>query len=213
MDPVARRKEQNLRARRGDARGVTPSIRSFAQAIDRARQQIERIPWLRAARPDLVEVAKALDGAEVAALAIDVDDPAGELERFSAAAAAVSVPVLRTDLVLEEFQVYESRAAGADAVLLRATLLAGILPRLAQAASGTHMAPCIVCTTAGEIEQASTFRGAVIALEDLSLARSLRAQVLSLGPSSKGRIDAVLDRALGEARDPAAAFRATLEES
>ena len=192
---------------------MTPSVRSFAQAIDRARQAVERIPWLRASRTDLVEVARALDQAEVAALAIDVDEPALELERFAAAARAVSVPVLRTDLLLEEFQVYESRAAGADAVLLHAALLGGALPRLAEAASGTHMAPCVLCSTPAEVARAVTLRGGVVAVEDLALVPAARAQVLSLGPSEPGRIDAVLDRALGEAADPAEAFRKTLEES
>jgi indole-3-glycerol phosphate synthase len=212
VDEVERRKQQNLSAPRGDARGVTPSIRSFAQAIDRARQGIERIPVLRGARADLVDVMRALDEAEVAAIAVELDDPAQELGRFAEGAAAVNVPLLRSDLLLEEFQIYESRAAGADAVLLRPDVVGDALGRLAQAASSTHMAPCVVCRTPAEVERTLSLRGGVVVIQDLSLAPARRAHVVSLGPVAKGRIDAVLDRALGEAPDPAAAFRAALEQ-
>ena len=53
---LERRRKQNLTSPRQDARGVTPSIRSFALAIDRQRQGLERIPVLQASRADLVEV-------------------------------------------------------------------------------------------------------------------------------------------------------------
>jgi hypothetical protein len=208
LDPAAieRRKHQNLSAPRQDARGVTPSIRSFAQAID--RPALEHIPLLQAAREDLVEVARALDDAEVAALAIAIDDPQAELRRFAGAARAVSVPVLRADLVLEEFQVYESRAAGADALLLHARALGpDLLARLAQAASGTHMVPCIVCESAEEVARAAALRAQVISLP-AHLAAPPRTLVLALSPAPGGRANAVLDPSIQDA----AAFRAALAE-
>src|SRR3989442_14379420 len=157
---LERRKLQNLASPRHDARGVTPSIRNFAQAID--RQEPERIPLLRASRPDLAEVARALDDAEVAALAIAGDEPQTELRQFAEAAAAVSGPVLGADLVLEEFQIYESRSAGADAVLLHASALtAEMLARLSQAAQGTHMTACIVCDTQEQVARAASLRAPV----------------------------------------------------
>jgi indole-3-glycerol phosphate synthase len=202
---LQRRREQNLRSPRQDARGVTPSIRSFAQAID--RQALERVPLLKASRPDLVEAARALDEAEVAALAISLDDPQAELRRFAEAARAVSVPVLRADLVLEEFQVYESRAAGADALLLHARVLtAESLARLAQAASSTHMVPCIVCENADDIARAAALRAQVIALESFELKVPPRTLVLALGEPPLGRAQAVLDASIQDA----AAFRAAL---
>src|ERR1700748_2076743 len=97
---------------------VTPSIRGFAQAIDRQRQFVERIPLLRAGERTR-SLARALDEAEAAALAIDAPD--ADLPAFALAAPAVSIPVLRATELTEEFRVYESRAAGADAVLLRAS--------------------------------------------------------------------------------------------
>jgi indole-3-glycerol phosphate synthase len=216
---VRRRREQNLAAARPDARGIAPSIRNFAQAIDRQRQAVELVPLLAASRPRLSEVTRALDEAEVAALAIAVADPFAELPALAQAAQAVSVPVLRCDLLLEEFQVYESRAAGADAVLLHAALLPGEqLDRLCGAARATHMAACVACETPEEVQRAAAARAAAVALsragEPLFAAVPRRVLVLALDPAAavRGRADALLDEATGSAPDPAAAFRSALEQ-
>jgi hypothetical protein len=189
--------------------GVTPSIRNFAQAIDRQRQSLERVPLLDAARDDLEAAARALDEAEVAALAIA---GAGEPARFAAAARAVSVPVLLADLLSEEYRIYESRSAGADAVMLAGALPQELLSRLLRAASSTHMAGCVSCTSPEEVERAGGARAPVIAVppELLHLAVPPRTLLLSLSfhPSARGRADAALDASLRDA----AAFRAALEE-
>lgn len=228
---LSRRKEQNLAAPRLDARSATPSIRSFAQAIDRQRASVERIPVLAARRSDLVQAVRGLDEAEVAALAFEVDDPAAELARFAEASRAASVPILRVDLVLEEFQIYESRVAGADAVLLVAAhLSADLLSRLVSAARGTHMAACVLCAAPEELARAVAARADVIALpvrtngllepslleavprRSLVLAMPERPGTAPSLASLRGRADAALDPAIAEGADPAAAFRAALAE-
>jgi len=215
---VRARREQNLAAARTDARGIAPSIRNFAQAIDRQRQAVEHVPVLAASRAGLFEAARALDEAEVAAIAMTVDDPAAEVPMFARAAQAVSVPVLRCDLLLEEFQVYESRAAGADAVLLHARLLSGEqLDRLCGAARATHMTDCVACETPAELQRAAAARAAAVALsrpdEALFAAVPRRMLVVALDQAAavRGRAHAVLDEAIGASEDPAAAFRARLE--
>ena len=214
-ESVERRRAQNLVAVRQDARAVTPSIRSFAQAIDRQRQGLERIPLLRAARPGLVELSRALDDAEVAALAFSLDDPQAEVRAFAEAARAVAVPVLRTDLLLEEFQVYESRAAGADAVLLEVAVLGPELcARLFQAAASTHLIACLVCASEAEVRLAVSLQAKVLVLAP-GLPQPPRTLLLAPGPwhpALVGRADAVLDAQLGEEPDPARAFRAALTE-
>lgn len=189
--------------------GVTPSIRNFAHAIDRQRQTLERIPLLDPTRPDVVEAARSLDEAEAAAIALT----GGDLPGFAAAARAVSIPVLRADPLAEEYRIYESRTAGADAVLLRADALPGeVLARLVQAATSTHMAACVACTSAEEIARAAAARAPVIALQPalLHLPVPPRTFVLALSfsPGVRGRADAALDSSLGDADS----FRRALAE-
>src|SRR5262249_53301874 len=125
-------------------------------------------PATASARTDLVELCIALDGAEVAAIAIAVDDPQSELTRLQEAARSVSVPILRTDLLLEEFQIYQSRAAGADAVLLQADAVPPeLLARMAQATKSTHMAACVACKNPDEISRVAPLQPAVIAVPPL----------------------------------------------
>lgn len=223
---LEQRREQNRAAPRTDARGVVPSVRAFGQAIDRQRQGLEPVPLLRAGHDLLLPVAAALEEAEVAALAVEVDDPAAELPRLLELSRACAVPILRTDLLLEEFQVYQSRAAGADAVLLVAAHFEqAALTRLCGAARGTHMAACVLCETPDEVARAAEARAEVFALRarpglDPALEAALprRAPVLALPDFApdlralRGRADAALDRALAASPDPAGALRRALEE-
>lgn len=64
--------------------------------------------------------AVAYEAAGAAALSILTDEEffLGSLEDLEAASAAVTIPCLRKDFILDPFQVLEARAAGADAILL-----------------------------------------------------------------------------------------------
>jgi hypothetical protein len=194
---------------------VTPSIRSFAQAIDRQRQALERIPLLRAV-DGAPALARSLDEAEAAALAIEAAD--AELARFALAASPVGIPVLRATPLTEEFRVYESRAAGADAVLFQAAAVPmELLARLVRAARSTHMAACVACKTPQEVAMAVEAKAPVIILPEplLGGAPPPRTLVVAERFSSglRGRADAALDDSFASARDPIQAFRAALEES
>ena len=57
-------------------------------------------------------------GAAAISVLTEEDHFLGSLDDLRAIRAAVDVPILRKDFVFDEFQVYESAAAGADAILL-----------------------------------------------------------------------------------------------
>ena len=69
---------------------------------------------------DPVAIARRYEEGGAAAISV-LTEPTffdGSLEHLSAVRAAVSVPLLRKDFVVDEYQLFEARAAGADAVLL-----------------------------------------------------------------------------------------------
>jgi indole-3-glycerol phosphate synthase len=74
---------------------------------------------------DPAEVARAYVGGGAAALSVltDRDYFGGDLAFLRAVREAVDVPVIRKDFLIDPVQVWEARAAGADAVLLIARIL------------------------------------------------------------------------------------------
>ncbi|MDE1897313.1 MAG: indole-3-glycerol phosphate synthase TrpC [Rhodospirillales bacterium] len=69
---------------------------------------------------DPVEIAQAYEAAGAACLSVLTDEKyfQGNEAHLRAARAVVELPVLRKDFMLDEWQIYESRAMGADCVLL-----------------------------------------------------------------------------------------------
>ena len=74
---------------------------------------------------DPVAIAQQYAAAGADALSVLTDGPGfgGELGFIHAIRDVVKLPVLRKDFILDAYQVYESRAAGADAILLIAECL------------------------------------------------------------------------------------------
>jgi len=127
---VAERKAQaDLRAMEWAAAEHEP--RGFARAL-RAKAEAEGlavIAELKKASPskgliranfDAGLIAPMLEAGGAAVLSVLTDEKffQGSLENLRRASAAVKIPCLRKDFMVDEFQVLEARANGADAILL-----------------------------------------------------------------------------------------------
>jgi indole-3-glycerol phosphate synthase len=104
----------------------------------------------------------------------------GSLDDLVAVRSVVDVPVLRKEFVVEEYQLWESRAAGADAVLLIvAALDQEALADLLQAAKGIGLGTLVEVHTAAELERAIEVGAPVIGVNN----RDLQTLQTSLEPS------------------------------
>jgi indole-3-glycerol phosphate synthase len=121
--------------------------RGFRRALaSKSRDGIAVIAELKKASPSKgmiradfrpVELACELESAGAAALSVLTDEEffQGSLDNLRNASAVVSIPCLRKDFMVDEFQMLEARANSADAVLLIvAALTSNELVQLARAA-------------------------------------------------------------------------------
>lgn len=114
---------------RREAEAVRRGTTRHALSAGLRRDGINIIAEIKRASPSKGALRPGLDPGELArdykrggaaALSVLTEEEffKGSLEDLRAARAAVSIPVLRKDFVVGEWQIYESAAAGADAVLL-----------------------------------------------------------------------------------------------
>lgn len=113
---------------------ATDPPRNFFAAVTRPRGELRVIAEVKKASPsagliradfDPVAIAKAYHDAGAAAISCLTDEKyfQGSLAYIAQIKQAVPLPVLRKDFIIDPYQVYEARAAGADAVLLIAECL------------------------------------------------------------------------------------------
>jgi len=97
----------------------------------------------------------ARHGADAISVLTDEKYFQGHLDLLGAIRGQVSVPLLRKDFTIDEWQLWESRAAGADAVLLIVSILDGaLLADLLAAAKGLGLAALVEAHTAAEVDKA-----------------------------------------------------------
>jgi indole-3-glycerol phosphate synthase len=129
---VARRRRILPEAMLRVAAGKADAPRDFCGAL--AREKINVIAEIKKASPsagvlrhdfDAVALARAFEQAGAAALSVLTEEEnfQGALAHLRDARAAVSLPVLRKDFIVDPWQVWEARAASADSFLLIAAAL------------------------------------------------------------------------------------------
>lgn len=118
----------------------------------------------------------------------------GSLEDLTAVKAAVSIPVLRKDFIATDYQVYESRAAGADLVLLIvAALDRETLTRLYDLIVSLGMTPLVEAHSSEELTRAASLGARLIGinardLDTFELNRDLFGEVSAEFPEGAIRV-------------------------
>lgn len=106
---------------------------------------------------ELEDVVGAYERAGAAAVSVLTDGPSfgGSLDDLRRARAATGLPILRKDFIVDPYQVYESLAAGADAILLIVAALGeGELSELHRLAREAGLAVLVEVHDASELEAA-----------------------------------------------------------
>src|SRR5947209_2800621 len=160
-----------------------PPPRDLLEAIrpGRSKSQVRLIAEVKRASPSKGLLAPHLDPAELArtyeangAAAISVlTEPhffLGSPEYLTAIKQAVNIPVLRKDFIVDEYQVYEARAWGADAILLICAILDDQqLRHLLKVAHDQRMRCLVEVHNAGETRRAVAAGAVVIGINSRDL--------------------------------------------
>ncbi len=154
--------------------------RPFAPALVRAGRSI--IAEMKQASPSRGRLrddyspqamAKAFEEAGARALSVLTDGPhfQGTLEHLREARQAARLPVLRKDFIVDPYQVTESAAAGADAVLLIvAAVNDATLQALYARAMGLGMDALVEVHTEEDVDRASALGARLIGVNNRNLA-------------------------------------------
>ena len=156
-------------------------FRSFRSALQRADGKVAVIAEVKKASPSAgvmavsfapLETARAYERAGADAVSVLTDAPffQGSLEHLSDIRAQLELPLLRKDFVLDEVQIAESAANGADAILLIvAALEQKQLEDLFAAASDNQLDALVEVHTLPELERALSVEAGIIGINNRDL--------------------------------------------
>lgn len=153
--------------------------RDFHRAISHEKLQLiaeikKASPSRGLLRPDLdpVSLAKIYQDCGSAAISVLTDEQyfQGKLEYLGQIKEAVSLPLLRKDFIIDEYQVYESAAFNADAILLITTILTREkLEKLIKLCQTLGLDYLVEVHNEAELEQALTSHARIIGINNRDL--------------------------------------------
>ncbi len=120
--------------------------------------------------PVMTAAAYAHNGASAISVLTDEHFFRGSLAYLTAIRKAVHVPILRKDFIIDPYQVYEGRAAGADAILLIVAALSDA--QLSELCALTHqlgMSPLVEAHNEWEMERALRLDAKLIGINNRDL--------------------------------------------
>jgi len=172
-------------------RGLGPA-RELAEALTPgAGRRVRLIAEVKKASPSKGVLAADLDvtaqartyaaaGADAVSVLTDARWFKGSLEDLVAVRGVMTRPLLRKDFTIDEYQLWEARAAGADAALLIvAALDRRALRDLHQAAKGVGVHTLVEAHTTAELEEALAIGARVVGVNN----RNLQTLTTDLGTS------------------------------
>jgi len=190
LDDILRAKREELVQR--EAALPRPRLESRCRALPAARdfeaalrptppRRVGLIAELKKTSPSRGVLAPAFDplalarayatqGASALSVLTDARFFQGRIELLGEVRATVDLPLLRKDFILTEYQLWESRAFGADAVLLIVAALAPPLLRdLLQAAKGIGLGTLVEVHDRPELDLALSVGAPVIGINNRNL--------------------------------------------
>jgi indole-3-glycerol phosphate synthase len=182
---VKREEIERLRARAKELEGQAAQrndFRDFRSALQQSDGRLAVIAEIKKASPSAGVIAESFDpikiakdyehgGANAISILTDTKFFQGKLQDLSDVRRAVSVPLLRKDFILDEIQITESAANGADAILLIvAALEQKELLDLLDAAATYRLDALVEVHTREELNQALGAGAEIIGINNRNLA-------------------------------------------
>lgn len=189
LDTIVRHKKKEVAA--SMKRASLESLQAKISALPKKRPQF--LAWLKKDRDiaviaeikrrspskgllrkgfDPVQIAREYQKAGASALSVLTDSAffGGSLDILKKVRKATKLPILRKEFIIDAYQIYEARLAGADAILLIAAILtAAELKRFSQIAASLGLDVLFEAHTAGEVRKILKARPKLIGINNRNL--------------------------------------------